>query len=541
MANNFIEQIIENDLESGKIKQIQTRFPPEPNGYLHIGHAKSLCINFGIKEKYKGRCFLRYDDTNPLKEGTEFVKGIEEDIKWLGFEWDGINFASDFFKEMFECATELIDKGLAYVCDLSAEEIRNTRGSLTQGGIDSPFRNRSVEQNKKLFLEMKEGKYADGQKVLRAKIDMASPNMNMRDPVIYRVLHAAHHNTGEEWCVYPMYDFAHPIEDALEGTTHSICTLEFEDHRPLYDWVIDNCGHSFYKSRPQQIEFARLSLTDTIMSKRFLKALVEEKKVMGWDDPRLPTLRGIRRKGYPAAAIKDFCERIGVAKANSVVDTQYLESCVREELNLTCDRIMAVTNPLKVVLTNYSGEESVEIENNPNASPLTARKVIFSNILYIDASDFALNPPPKYHRLKPEGYVRLKGAYVIRCDGYDLDEKGNPAVLYCSVVENSKSGSDGSGIKVKGVIQWVSVSNCVKAKLRTFDKLLNEGECDLLQRFNEKSMTESDIYIEESIKNAKIGNSFQFMRLFYAVVDKDSNDKGMVFNQIVSLKDNFNK
>ncbi len=541
MATNFIEQIIENDLESGKVKNIQTRFPPEPNGYLHIGHAKSLCINFGIKAKYSGKCYLRYDDTNPVKEGEEFVKSIEEDIKWLGFEWDGINFASDFFPQMYDCAMELIDKGLAYVCDLTAEEIKNTRGSLTQGGSLSPYRNRSIEENKRLFLEMKEGKYADGERVLRAKIDMASPNVNMRDPVIYRVLHASHHNTGDKWCIYPMYDFAHPIEDALEGTTHSICTLEFEDHRPLYDWVIDNCGHALYKSRPQQIEFARLNLTDTIMSKRFLKALVDNKKVMGWDDPRLPTLCGIRRKGYPADAIKDFCDRIGVAKANSVVDYEYLESCVREHLNLSCDRIMAVSNPLKVVLINYEGEELVEIENNPNAEGVSTRKVSFSNTLYIDGSDFELNPPPKYYRLKPNGYVRLKGAYIIRCDSYELDESGNPETLYCSVVKDSKSGSDQSGIKVKGVIQWVSVNSCVKAKLRTFGKLLNEGEGDLLQRFNEKSMTESDIYIEESVKKAKAGQSFQFMRLFYAAVDRDSNDKVMVFNQIVTLKDNFNK
>ena len=373
---NFIEDIIDGDLKSGKVQSVYTRFPPEPNGYLHIGHAKSLCINFGLAAKYNGKCNLRFDDTNPSKEDQEYVDSIKNDIAWLGFKWDKLLFASDYFDVMFEAAVKLINKGLAYVSDETAEEIRVRRGTLTEPGTESPYRNRSVEENLRLFYEMRDGKYQDGSKVLRAKIDMASPNVNMRDPVIYRVLHATHHNTGDKWCIYPMYDFAHPIEDAYEGITHSICTLEFEDHRPLYDWVTHNCD--FPAPLPRQIEFARLNVTNTIMSKRYLKKLVDEGKVMGWDDPRMPTLSGLRRRGYPAAALRDFCERIGVAKANSEVEQSYLEACVREELNRTANRVMAVFDPLKVVLTNYEGSEELTVENNPNAEPQTYRQVTFS-------------------------------------------------------------------------------------------------------------------------------------------------------------------
>ena len=538
-SRNFIEEIIENDLASGKVKEIYTRFPPEPNGYLHVGHAKSLCINFGLAEKYHGKCNLRFDDTNPAKEDEEYVESIKRDIEWLGFKWDKLLFASDYFDVMYQCAVTLIQKGLAYVSDETAEEIRLRRGTLTQAGEESPFRNRSVEENLKLFAEMKEGKYADGEKVLRAKIDMASPNINMRDPVLYRVLHATHHNTGDKWCIYPMYDFAHPIEDAYEGITHSICTLEFEDHRPLYDWVVRECG--FAEPRPQQIEFARLNIQNTIMSKRFLKKLVDEGKVMGWDDPRMPTLSGMRRRGYPPQALKNFCERVGVAKANSEVEESYLYSCVRECLNLTADRVMAVFDPVKVVLTNYQGRETVSVENNPNAPQITTRQVPFGKVIYIDGSDFSLNPPPKYHRLKPDGYVRLKGAYIIHCDEV-VTENGKVVQLNCSVVPGSRSGSDESGLKVKGVIQWVDSETCADVTVRKLQSLLNDavaGETDFSLRFNADSMKTVSAKVENSLLSAKVGDSFQFMRVGYYVLDRDSKKGSLVFNEIVGLKDSF--
>lgn len=538
---NFIEDIIDNDLSSGKVKTVCTRFPPEPNGYLHIGHAKSLCINFGIKEKYNGKCNLRFDDTNPSKEDTEYVESIKSDIEWLGFKWDKLLFASDYFDVMFDCAVKLINKGLAYVSDETAEEIRQSRGTLTEPGRESPYRSRSVEENLKLFYEMRDGKYEDGSKVLRAKIDMASPNLNMRDPVIYRVLRASHHNTGDKWCIYPMYDFAHPIEDAHEGITHSICTLEFEDHRPLYDWVVREC--EFPAPQPQQIEFARLNITNTIMSKRYLKKLVDEGKVMGWDDPRMPTLSGLRRRGYPAAALRDFCERIGVAKANSEVEEAYLQACVRDELNRTADRVMAVFDPLKVVLTNYEGQEVLSVENNPNAETLTYRSVPFSKVIYIDRSDFALVPPPKYYRLKPEGVVRLKGAYIIRCDEAVTDGDGNVTELHCSVVPNSKSGEDTSGVKVKGVIQWVDASTCVDVTVRKLQSLLTDvvdGVTDFNERFNENSLKVVSAKAERSLLDAKVEDKFQFMRVGYYVLDKDSRGGQLVFNEIVGLKDSFN-
>lgn len=539
-SRNFIEEIIDSDLASGKVTTVATRFPPEPNGYLHIGHAKSLCINFGIAQKYNGTCNLRFDDTNPCKEDQEYVNSIKADIEWLGFKWDNLYFASDYFDVMFDCAVKLINKGLAYVSDETADEIRERRGTLTEPGIESPYRNRSVEENLKLFYEMRDGKYADGAKVLRAKIDMSSPNVNMRDPIIYRVLHATHHNTGDKWCIYPMYDFAHPIEDAHEGITHSICTLEFEDHRPLYDWVVKNCD--FPEPLPQQIEFARLNITNTIMSKRYLKKLVDEGKVLGWDDPRMPTLSGLRRRGIPAEALKDFCERIGVSKANSEVEEGYLYSCVRDNLNQNTDRVLAVFDPLKVVLTNYDGSEELAVENNPNAENVTCRNVPFSRELYIDRSDFALVPPPKYYRLKPDGYVRLKGAYIIHCDEAVTDSEGNVTELHCSVVPNSKSGNDESGIKVKGVIQWVDAATCVDVTVRKLQSLLTDpvdGIIDFNQRFNEDSMKLVSAKVEPSLKNAKVGDKFQFMRVGYYVLDRDSKDGQLVFNEIVGLKDGF--
>lgn len=539
-SRNFIEEIIDSDLASGKVTTVATRFPPEPNGYLHIGHAKSLCINFGIAQKYNGTCNLRFDDTNPCKEDQEYVNSIKADIEWLGFKWDNLYFASDYFDVMFDCAVKLINKGLAYVSDETADEIRERRGTLTEPGIESPYRNRSVEENLKLFYEMRDGKYADGAKVLRAKIDMSSPNVNMRDPIIYRVLHATHHNTGDKWCIYPMYDFAHPIEDAHEGITHSICTLEFEDHRPLYDWVVKNCD--FPEPLPQQIEFARLNITNTIMSKRYLKKLVDEGKVLGWDDPRMPTLSGLRRRGIPAEALKDFCERIGVSKANSEVEEGYLYSCVRDNLNQNTDRVLAVFDPLKVVLTNYDGSEELAVENNPNAENVTCRNVPFSHELYIDRSDFALVPPPKYYRLKPDGYVRLKGAYIIHCDEAVTDSEGNVTELHCSVVPNSKSGNDESGIKVKGVIQWVDAATCIDVTVRKLQSLLTDpvdGITDFNQRFNADSMKLVSAKVEPSLKNAKVGDKFQFMRVGYYVLDRDSKDGQLVFNEIVGLKDGF--
>lgn len=536
-SSNFIEDIINKDLSEGKVTTVKTRFPPEPNGCLHIGHAKSLCLNFGTARKYGGTCNLRFDDTNPLKEDEEFVNSIKRDIQWLGFKWDNLYNASDYFDVMYECAEKLIKEGKAYVCDLSAEEIRLSRGSLTEPGKESPYRDRSPEENLNLFRRMKAGEFADGEKVLRAKIDMASPNINMRDPVIYRVLHASHQNTGDKWCIYPMYDFAHPIEDAYEGITHSICTLEFEDHRPLYDWVTQNCG--FPSPLPQQIEFARLNITNTIMSKRFLKRLVEDGFVDGWDDPRMPTLCGMRRRGYPPQAIIDFCDRIGVAKANSEVEYGYLNACVRDYLNQYAQRAMAVTSPLKVILTNLSAPEECEIENNPNKPEEGTRTITLTHELYIDGSDFSLAPPPKYHRLKLDGYVRLKGAYIIKCDKVETDNEGNILHLECSIVENSKSGCDQSGLKVKGVIQWVSAEYNTPLTLRKLDSLLLDGEGDFINRLNYESLKEIPALGEPSLASAPKESRFQFMRMGYYVRDLKSDLP--VFNEIVGLKDTFNK
>ncbi len=542
-ATNFIEQIINEEIESGKVKSVYTRFPPEPNGYLHIGHAKSLCLNFGIKEKYNGKCNLFFDDTNPSKEKTEFVDAIKEDIKWLGFKWDKETYASDYFENIYAFAVELIKKGKAFVCDMSPEEISACRGTLTEPGKESPARNRSVEENLELFAAMRDGKFADGEKCLRAKIDMASPNINMRDPVIYRILRRTHHRTGDKWCIYPMYDFAHPICDYMQGVTHSLCTLEFEDHRPLYDWVGIELG---FNPKPRQIEFARLNVTNLVMSKRYLKKLVEENFVDGWDDPRMPTLAGIRRRGVPAEALKDFCGRIGVCKANSEVQISYLEACIREYLNLRAERAMAVLTPVKVTISNYpeSKTEEVEFDINPNEEEKRTRKIAFSRELYIDADDFSLNPPPKYFRLKKDGYVRLKSAYIVRCDEVITDDAGNVKELICSYVPESHSGSDTSGIKCKGVIQWVNAATAKDVEIRKYGHLLRDEEYagqDFSERMNTESVKIFNGKVEPYVmENPNSEEAYQFIRTGYFKRLKLKDGKE-ILSEIVSLKDNFNK
>lgn len=542
-ATNFIEQIINEEIESGKVKSVYTRFPPEPNGYLHIGHAKSLCLNFGIKEKYNGKCNLFFDDTNPSKEKTEFVDAIKEDIKWLGFKWDKETYASDYFENIYAFAVELIKKGKAFVCDMSPEEISACRGTLTEPGKESPARNRSAEENLELFAAMRDGKFADGEKCLRAKIDMASPNINMRDPVIYRILRRTHHRTGDKWCIYPMYDFAHPICDYMQGVTHSLCTLEFEDHRPLYDWVGIELG---FNPKPRQIEFARLNVTNLVMSKRYLKKLVEENFVDGWDDPRMPTLAGIRRRGVPAEALKDFCGRIGVCKANSEVQISYLEACIREYLNLRAERAMAVLNPVKVTISNYpeGKTEEVEFDINPNEEEKRTRKIAFSRELYIDADDFSLNPPPKYFRLKKDGYVRLKSAYIVRCDEVITDDAGNVKELICSYVPESHSGSDTSGIKCKGVIQWVNAATAKDVEIRKYGHLLRDEEYagqDFSERMNTESVKIFNGKVEPYVmENPNSEEAYQFIRTGYFKRLKLKDGKE-ILSEIVSLKDNFNK
>lgn len=536
---NFIEEIINNDLLEGKTSEIITRFPPEPNGYLHIGHAKSLCINFGIKEKYNGKCNLRYDDTNPSKEDIEYVNSIKEDIKWLGFEWDQELYASDYFDQMYDYAVSLIKKGLAYVCDYSAEQIAATRGDLHTPGQESPSRNRSIEENLKLFEEMKEGKYADGEKVLRAKIDMASPNMNMRDPVIYRILRATHERTGDKWCIYPMYDFAHPLEDAIEGITHSICTLEFEDHRPLYDWVKINCG--FTTGYPRQIEFARLGMKRTIMSKRYLKKLVDTGVVSGWSDPRMPTLSGMKERGYPPQAIRAFCEAIGVSKANSEVDVAYLEHFVRDYLNINANRVMVVKDPIKLTILNAEDEE-YEIENNPNAEEKTTRKVTFSKNLYIDRDDFAVVPPPKYKRLTVGGTVRLKGSYIIEYVSHVCDEEGKVVEVMCNYIPKTISGQENANMKVKGVIQWVNAKDCVDLVINDYDYLLLDGEGDFDKRITPNShIIYNNAKGEACLKDAKPYDRFQFMRIGYYSAVKNYGNGNYEFNEITGLKDSYGK
>ncbi len=540
--SNFIHNIIDKDLETQKYgDKVHTRFPPEPNGYLHIGHAKSICLNFSTAEKYGGQCNLRYDDTNPVKEDVEYVDSIEEDVKWLGFQWDNRLWASDYFDEMYDCALDLIKKGKAYVCDLSADEIRAYRGTLKEPGKESPSRNRSVEENLKLFEEMREGKYADGEKVLRAKIDMASPNMNMRDPVIYRIAHISHHNTGDKWCIYPMYDFAHPIEDAIEGITHSICTLEFEDHRPLYDWVLETLGR--WEAPPQQIEFARLNLTNTVMSKRYLKAMVDDGTVDGWDDPRMPTIAGIRRRGYTPEAVRDFCERIGVSKANSTVDVGLLEHCVREDLKQKVASRNVVENPVKVIITNYPEEqtEEMELENNREVPEMGNRTVPFSRELYVDGDDFMEVPIKKYFRLFPGNEVRFKGAYFITCNEVVKNEDGSVKELLCTYDPETRSGSGFEGRKVKGTIHWVDAKTAVKIKIRNYDYLMVDDE-EGNQVMNPDSLTESIGYAEPLVAEAKPGERFQFFRKGYYVADsKLTNDTEKVFNKIVGLKSSWKK
>lgn len=540
--SNFIHNIIDKDLEAQKYgDKVHTRFPPEPNGYLHIGHAKSICLNFTTAEKYSGQCNLRYDDTNPGKEDMEYVDSIEADVRWLGFEWDNRLWASDYFDEMYDCAVELIKMGKAYVCDLSADEIREYRGTLKEPGKESSSRNRSVEENLKLFEEMREGKYADGEKVLRAKIDMASPNMNMRDPVIYRIAHVNHHNTGDKWCIYPMYDFAHPIEDAIEGITHSICTLEFEDHRPLYDWVLATLGR--WEAPPQQIEFARLNLTNTVMSKRYLKAMVEDGTVDGWDDPRMPTIAGIRRRGYTPEAVRDFCERIGVSKANSTVDVGLLEHCVREDLKQKVESRNVVENPIKVVITNYPEDqtEEMELENNREVPELGNRTVPFSRELYVDGDDFMEVPVKKYFRLFPGNEVRFKGAYFITCNEVVKNEDGSIKELLCTYDPETRSGSGFEGRKVKGTIHWVDARTAVQIKIRNYDYLMVDDE-EGNQVMNPDSLTESIGYAEPLVAEAKPGERFQFFRKGYYIADSElTNDTEKVFNKIVGLKSSWKK
>ena len=539
---NFIEEAIDESLKNGVHKKIVTRFPPEPNGYLHIGHAKAICINFGLKQKYGGVCNLRFDDTNPSKEDVEYVNSIQEDIKWLGFTWDNVFFASDYFDKMYECAVLLIKKGLAYVCDLSADEIRETRGTLTEPGTESPYRNRSIEENLRLFEGMKNGEFEEGSRVLRAKIDMASNNINMRDPVIYRIVKARHHRQGDKWVIYPMYDFAHPIEDAIEGITHSCCSLEFEDHRPLYDWVTLNC--EFPEPRPRQMEFSRLNINHTIMSKRYLKKLVDTGVVTGWNDPRMSTLSGMRERGYPAEAIRDFCGRIGVSKSNSQVDITLLEHCVRENLNLNATRVMVVTDPLKLVVENYPTDktEVIEIENNPNKPEEGVHTTAFGRELYIEREDFSLNPPPKYHRLKPDGMVRLKGAYILKYNRADVDENGEVTCVYCDMIEDSKQGGVNAGIKVKGVIHWVNANDSVDVTLNMYDYLLLDGEGDFDTRINPDSLkVNSSAKAEKFVAEAAPYTRFQFMRKGYFVSVADFGKGNLKFNSVVGLKDSYNK
>lgn len=541
VKKNFVQEIVESDLEKngGKL-DIVTRFPPEPNGYLHIGHAKAICVDFGIAAEYGGKCNLRMDDTNPAKEDNHYVEAIKRDVEWLGFKWDNLCFAADYFEEMYNQATVLIKKGLAFVCDMNADEIKESRGTLTEPGKNSPWRNRSVEENLDLFARMRAGEFPDGAKVLRAKIDMASPNINMRDPIIYRILRMEHYRTNNDWCIYPMYDFAHPIEDMMENVTHSICTLEFEDHRPLYDWVVENCD---LPAHPRQIEFARLNMTRTIMSKRYLKKLVQENSVSGWDDPRMPTLAGLRRRGFTPAAIRDFCDRIGVAKSNSIVEAGLLEHCVREDLAAKTERRMAVIDPIKLVIDNYP-ENKTELLETENGDGFGSRNISFSRELYIQSDDFMIDPPKKFFRLFVGGEVRLKSAYIVKCTGFEQDENGNVTVVHCEYDPETKSGCAGADRKVKGTLHWVDAANCAKAEFRLYDYLLDdrEGEgLDFSERVNPDSLIKKDGFIEKSLESAAVGDSFQFIRDGYFRKDEDSTDELPVFNRIVGLRDSWAK
>lgn len=545
VSKNFIEQFIDEDLAEGKYTEVVTRFPPEPNGYLHIGHAKSILLNYGLAKKYGGRFNLRFDDTNPTKEKTEYVESILDDVKWLGADFeDRLYFASDYFEAMYEGAVKLIKKGKAFVCDLTAEEMRAYRGTLTEPGKNSPYRDRSIEENLDLFDRMKNGEFADGEKVLRAKIDMASPNMNMRDPVIYRVARMTHHNTGDKWCIYPMYDFAHPIEDAMEGISHSICTLEFEDHRPLYDWVVRELE---YDMPPRQIEFAKLYLTNVVTGKRYIKRLVDQGIVDGWDDPRLVTLSALRRRGFTPESIKMFMEMVGVAKANSSVDYAMLEYCIREDLKLKKPRMMAVLDPVKVIITNYEeGKvEYLDAPNNLENEELGSRQIPFCRELYIDREDFMINPPKKYFRLYPGNEVRLMNAYFVTCTDYKTDEDGNVTEIYCTYDPETKSGSGFTGRKVKGTIHWVAAPYAKKAEVRLYENIVDESKGvyneDGSLNLNPNSLTVlKDCYIEPALAEATPGESFQFVRQgFFCVDTKDSTPDNIVYNRIVSLKSSF--
>ena len=545
VSKNFIEQIIEKDLAEGKYETICTRFPPEPNGYMNIGHAKSILLNYGLSQEYNGKFNLRFDDTNPTKEKIEFVESIQADVKWLGADWeDRLFFASNYFDQMYEAAIKLIKKGKAFVCDLTAEQIREYRGTLTEPGKNSPYRDRSVEENLDLFERMKNGEFEDGTKVLRAKIDMASPNINMRDPVIYRVAHMTHHNTGDKWCIYPMYDFAHPIEDAIGGVTHSICTLEFEDHRPLYDWVVRELE---YQYPPKQIEFAKLYLTNVVTGKRYIKRLVEEGIVDGWDDPRLVSIAALRRRGFTPESIKMFVELCGVSKANSSVDYAMLEYCIREDLKLKRSRVMAILDPVKLIIDNYpEGQiEELEAPNNMENETLGTRKVPFGKELYIEREDFMVEPPKKYKRLYPGNEVRLMNAYFVTCVGYDTDEDGNVTAVHCTYDPASKGGNSPDGRKVKGTIHWVSAQDNVQAEVRLYENIIDEEKGvyneDGSLNLNPNSLTVlKNCYVEKSLKDAKAYDSFQFVRNgFFCVDAKDSKEGALVFNRIVSLKSSF--
>ncbi len=556
--NNFIQDIITDDLKANKNNgRIHTRFPPEPNGYLHIGHAKSICINFGLATANNGLCNLRFDDTNPSKENPEYVDSIKANIKWLGFDWNNrVFYASDYFEQLYEFAVQLIKADKAYVCDLSSQEIKDYRGTLTEPGKESPYRNRPVEENLDLFIKMRSGEFEDGSRVLRAKIDMASPNLNMRDPVLYRILRATHHRTGDKWCIYPMYDYAHPLSDALENITHSICTLEFADHRPLYDWIIDNIDYrsETVYSRPQQIEFARLNISNTVMSKRKLRELVEQGYVAGWDDPRMPTISGLRRRGYTPESIRDFCDRIGVAKRNSTVDIALLEHCIREELNCRAPRVMAVLRPLKLVIDNYP-EDKVEwfsVENNPEDNSMGIRKIPFSRVIYIEQEDFMEEPPKKFFRLAPGREVRLKSAYIIKCEDVVKDSQtGEVIELRCTYDPETRSGSPASGRKVKGTLHWVSAAHAIEAEVRLYDHLFlaenpdaeESSELDYTKNINPKSYEIlSPCFLEPGLADAKPEARYQFLRQGYFYVDPvDSSEKKLVFNRIVSLRDTWAK
>ncbi|MFT7529595.1 MAG: glutaminyl-tRNA synthetase [Gammaproteobacteria bacterium] len=549
VSSNFIRKRIDQDIADSTVEHIVTRFPPEPNGYLHIGHAKSICLNFGIARDYNGTCYLRFDDTNPEKEDSEFVESIKRDVEWLGFDWqDNLSHSSEYFDQLYDYAVDLIKQGLAYVCNLSAEEMRAGRGTLTGPGTDSPNRTRSIEENLDLFKRMKEGEFTDGQQVLRAKIDMASPNINLRDPVLYRIKHQTHQNTGDKWCIYPMYDFTHCLSDAQEGVTHSLCTLEFEDNRALYDWVLDNLTPP---ARPHQIEFSRLNLDYTVLSKRMLTQLVSEGDVDGWDDPRMPTLSGLRRRGYTAAAIRDFCDRIGITKKNNRIEYALLENSIREDLDHSSERRMAVLDPLKLVISNYPEEpvdDNLDAINHPNQPELGVRSLQFSRELYVERSDFMIDPPRKFFRLGPGREVRLRYAYLVTCTGYDVDENGEPSVIYCTYDPDSRGGNAPDGRKVKGTIHWVSAEHAINAEVRLYDRLFSEEnptadkQVDFRQSLNRQSLKVIDNAKLEPALGGLIGvQRFQFERSGYFCSDLDYSEQTPVFNRTVTLRDSWAK